>query len=152
MIDTLNELIIQPGVQKAMQFQLVIRNMDRFKLFLRVFYLKALNKWTKKLQKFLSLKTLILINLIIISYYAGKANAVSISGWIDILTNFHIWFGSTIILNIIYLIGRFLRNILIITIQIAIVIIILWTIYRLYLWLKERLFGNSDTVLSTIEK
>ena len=152
MINTLNELLIQPGVQKAMQSPLVIRNMDRFKLFLGAFYLKALNKWTQNLQKFLSLKTLILINLIIISYYAGKANAISISGWIDVLTNVHIWFGSTIILNIIYLIGRFLRNILIITMQIAIGILILWAIYRLYQWFKERLFRNSDTVLSTVEK
>jgi hypothetical protein len=152
MIDTLNEILIQPGVQKAMKSPLVIRNMDRFKLFLGAFYLKALNKWTKKLQKFLSLKTLILLNLIIISYYAGKTNAVAVSEWMNVLSNVHVWFGPAIILNVIYLIGRFLRNILIISIRIAFVILILWAIYRLFQWLYSKLFRNPDAVLSTIEK
>ncbi|MFA5329668.1 MAG: hypothetical protein WC384_17875 [Prolixibacteraceae bacterium] len=152
MIDSLNDFLIQPGVQKAMQSPLVIRNMDRFKIFLGAFYLKALNKWTKKLQKFLSLKTLILLNLIIISYYAGKVNAVTVSGWMDILSNVHVWFGPAIILNVIYLIGRFLRNILIISIRIAFVILILWAIYRLFQWIYKIFVGDSDKDLSPEEK
>jgi hypothetical protein len=152
MIDSLNELLIQPGIKKAMEFPFVANRMERFKLFLGAFYLNFLNKWTKKLRRFLSLKTLILLNLIIISYYAGKANAVTVTGWMDVLSNVHVWFGPAIILNVIYLIGRFLRDILIISMQIAVIILILWAIYRLFQWFSSKLFRNSDTVLSTIEK
>lgn len=152
MIETLNDLLLQPGVRKAMDSPFVAKQLERFKFFLGTFYLKLLNKWSKKIRRFLTLKTLILLNLALLSYYAGRANAVSVGEWVNVFRDVHLWFGSAIILNIIYLCGKFIRFIFILALKIAVIILFVWMLYRLYIWLKEIISNESKTDLSPAEK
>lgn len=148
MIETLNDLLLQPGVRKAMDSPVVAKQLERFKLFLGTFYLRLLNKWSEKIRRFLSLKTLILLNLALVSYYAGKSNAETLPEWFKVFKDIHLWFTTAIILNTTYLCIKFLRLILVLALRIAGIILIIWVLYRVYIWLKKVFNDDSEKDLS----
>lgn len=139
MIDSLSELLLQPGIKRAMGIPLVAKNLDQFKVFLGSFICGTVNRFTYRLQSFFSLKTLILINFIPIAYFAGKASAVSLSDWIDVILNAHVWFRATILVNIVYLFGRFLKDICTVAFKVVAVILAVWMIYKIGTWIYERI-------------
>lgn len=144
MIESLNDLLVQPGIKKAMKVPFVSRNLDQFKVFLDSFVCGSINRISKRLQLFFSLKTLILINLIPIAYLAGKMNAISLSNWIDVIFRAHIWFPGTIVINIIYLLGRYTRDILAIALRIVGIVVAIWALYKFFLWICKKFSEQPD--------
>ncbi|BAX82352.1 hypothetical protein [Labilibaculum antarcticum] len=153
MIETLTELLNQPGVRKALDSPIVFKQVDRFKVFLSSIILKALNRWTLTLKKYLKWSNLILINLVVFSYFAGKANAQTLSEWISVISDFDVWWGYQIIVNIIYVTGRFLRGILVFCLRVAFIVLCFWLLYRIFVWLSNKLssFFNDDIEEEKIE-
>lgn len=139
MIETLPDLLNLPGIQKAMKSSLVSTNLDKFKLFLGSFLLDVLNKWTVRLKKYLKWSNLILINLLVISYYGGKANAYSVSEWFSVLGQIEIWWGYQIVVNIVFLSLRFFRDILIAALKVVLFILFVWWVYLIFLKVKSYL-------------
>ncbi len=127
----------QPGVQKALESSLIQKNIFRFKTFLSSVFLTALNKWTSTIKKYLKWSNLILINLVVISYHAGEANATTLTEWLDVFCDFDVWWGYQIVINVFYISARFLGNIIVFCLKITFTVFVLYGIYRLYKKIKK---------------
>lgn len=143
MIETLTEVLDQPGVTRALESKIVRKQTEQFKVFLESIFVKSLNRVVYRFKRIFTWTNIILINAVVISYYAGRANAVTLPNWWDIFKDFDVFWDKTIIVNALFFIFRFLKQIVSITLRITIVLILLYLLYKGFQWLYLKLVGKQ---------
>lgn len=143
MIDTLSDILEQPGVKHALESKIVKKQTEKFNLFLESVFVKLLNKVVNKFKRIFTWTNLILINLVVISYYAGRSNSENLSEWWNVFSEFDLYLEKTILINAFYAGLRFLKHIVLIVMKISLILIVIFLLYKLVKWIWFKLFPKD---------
>jgi len=140
-VSTIEEAHELPVVKRLYKSRFVSGQIQSLENFLGRLVKKNVEKVISPALKYSKLLNIILINLVILSYFAGKANSQSIADWKVVFENYSVIAAYTIIANVIAVFFIGIKEVLILTARILLMFSALFIagflIYRLIKGIRD---------------